>query len=293
MSQFNLDATSLGQSLTGPQKLAVKIALYQLQLNERLAAIKFWGKIIGTETDYLIAVSESIDQSINRTFYWSHNNGVTFARFEPLDEFVNKLAPHINGMFTGNPALKHRDPTQPRRRNEDGEVIESDEEEEQPEEGDDDAPKQPKPRKLSELERLHWTVQTIDHDTTLVASGRYHLTPTGDISLNQSFNGLNTSQLKDLQSFVHWRNSESRDAAVRVRKQRTTNCVDFLDCVEPSIKQNKPQEWTLHTDPSSMNVSIRSLVWMGYELTAEAGNQSINQSYFGLGERNRDLPFML
>jgi len=291
MSQFNLDATALGQALTGPQRLAIKVALYQLQLNERLPSIRFWGKMMGTETDYFIAVSETVDQSINRTFYWSHNNGVTFARFEPIDEFVNKLAPQINGMFTGNPALKHRDPTQPRRRNEDGEVIESDDEEEQSEE--DDQPKQAKPRKLSELERLHWTIQTIDHDTNLTPVGRYHLTPTGDISVNQSFTGLNTSQLKDLQSFVHWRNSESRDAAVRVRKQRTTNCIDFLDHVVPAIKENKPQEWTLHTDASSMNVSIRSLVWMGYELTAEAGCQTTHQAYFGLGERNRDLPFML
>lgn len=39
--------------------MAVKSALLKLKLQEKLANVIFWGKIVGTESDYLIAKSSS------------------------------------------------------------------------------------------------------------------------------------------------------------------------------------------------------------------------------------------
>ena len=69
-SLFNLDACALGGCLTTAQRVGVKNALYKLQLQEKLEELTFWGKVHGSEGDYLIAVATTLDTTITKHFYW-------------------------------------------------------------------------------------------------------------------------------------------------------------------------------------------------------------------------------
>ena len=70
MSVFNLDLSVLGGCLSTAQRLAVKNALYRLQINERLQDVRFWGKVHGTQQDYLIACNTRTDTNVTKSFYW-------------------------------------------------------------------------------------------------------------------------------------------------------------------------------------------------------------------------------
>jgi len=296
MSGLNLDVNVLGHVLTTAQRLAIKNALYRTQLNEKLNHITFWGKIQGTQQDYFIAVSIQLGSNINKTFYWSCDNGVTFAKFSPIDEFISKIAPLITGFFTGNPTLKYKDPTKPKKLNEAGEEEEEEEEteqeEEQEQEEDGEVKKKPIERKLTELERLAFTVQSIDSETSIVPIGLSYLTPIGQILYDRTFTGLSVTAAKELESYAFFRDAETSETAARIRKLRGQNNYQYLDTVVPAYSKTNTS-WSVHVDGSGLNVSLRSLLWLGYEYKVEAGSQQFGGGYFGWGEKNQDLHFMI
>ncbi len=52
--------------------------------------------------------------------------------------------------------------------------------------------------------------------------------------------------------------------------------------------------WVLHVSDSGLEVSLRSLLYPGFEYILEAGTSNgFGGSYFGLGDRNDDLLFMI
>ena len=52
--------------------------------------------------------------------------------------------------------------------------------------------------------------------------------------------------------------------------------------------------WTVRTDDSGMNATIRNLKWPGFEFQTEAHNPTqYAGAYYGTGERNLDVLFML
>jgi len=69
------------------------------------------------------------------------------------------------------------------------EKPEDEEEEEADEENEENAKKDPPPRKLTELERLAWTVSTINNDTSVVPVGAWFMNPTGDVVKDQAYKG--------------------------------------------------------------------------------------------------------
>ena len=298
MSVFNVDVSVLGQSLTTPQRVAIKNALYKLQINSRIpGTLTFWGKILATQHDYLIAASTTLSASIDRSYYYSVDGGVTFAVLPTVDEWVDKIAPLVVGLFTGNPALQYRDPTKPVKRNEDGEVVEDEDEEAEAAEGEEaegedkteDVVKKPKERRLTEEERLSYTVASIDRECSLQPTGLTLLTPTGHIATDPTFSGLTTHQLPLLSSYSHLRNPITASALARQRKQRTANNAHYLDRLEG----DEERQWAVSASEGGLEVGLRSLVWLGWEYRLRAGEREGRGGYFGYGERNNDLHFML
>ena len=223
---------------------------------------------------------------------------MTFARFPVLDDFVTRVAPLIPGLFTGNPALKSRDPSIPLPLNEDGQPLDDDEatpDDADAEANDPDTPPRPPPaRKLSEEERLAWVVQAIDADCALAPVGHAFLTPTGAVQVDPAFRGLALPHLPLLSSWVHWRAPETVEAKARARKAQLSNCYDWLDTVVGEWGGEGGEEWAVQVEAGGLSVSLRSLKWMGWEVRAEAGGRAAwSQAYFGWGEANTDLPFML
>jgi hypothetical protein len=230
----------------------------------------------------------------------SNDEGVTFAQLPSPDEFVSSKSVKIRGLFTGNPALKYKDPDAPPKLNEDGE-IESDEEEEEEEEepvdedevDEDGNPvvRKPPPRRLTELERLSFNVREIESETGLVPRGAYYITATGEILKNPAFEGLSLEDSRKLASYVLLRNAQHAATLAAVRKMGVANHHDFLD---PVVQKNTKVKntWSLQVSDSGLEVSLRSLLYPGFEYTLEAGSTNYTGGYFGLGEKNGDI-FML
>jgi len=284
--------SSGGQVLNTAQRLAVTNSLTKLKINEKLPTVAFWGKIFGVSNDYLIASSmlTAANGAIEKRYYFSTDSGVTFARLAAADEWVReKIRTVFNKigslLFTGQPAFEYKDPTQPP---------------EDPDAKDDATPPgspkgapaavDPNKRKMNELERLSYTVETIDRATCVVPKGVWYLTPTSEISSNPQFKGLSAFDSKHLDNFVLCRRAEHPTTLARIRKSGLNNTTEFLDTLTDDAEKGI---WSLQTDPTGQVVTLRHLEWPGFEFSHTIGSTCYSRAYFGYGEKNTDVNFML
>lgn len=262
---------------------------------------------MGAQQDYFIAVSTTITNAISKKFYYSNDEGATFAQLASADKFVRSKAPKIRGMFSGNPSLKFKDPDAGPKLDEEGNPIELDEDEEEEEEEeeapaedemDEDGnpiPRAPIARKLNELERLSYCVATIDASTAIVPRGRIYMNALGDLIYNSAFEGLSLDESRKLSNFQLLRTPESPTTLAAIRRAGVANHHDCLDTLSPTSGGGSKVKntWSLITSDSGLEVALRSLLFPGFEYHLEAGTNNYSGAYFGLGEKNADLLFML
>jgi radial spoke head protein 9 len=293
----------MGQVLNLSERVAIKNSLTKVKLHEKVSSTAFWGKIQGVRGDYLIAQASEVTDNVSKLFFFSNDNGVTFAKLPDVDDWILERASLLNGRFTGDIAHQYRDPLAPpvEEKDEDEEEEEEPEEEEEDDEEDADAANDeenadkkkeqalPK-RKLTELERLAWVVYQIDQDTCIVPRGAYLYTASQRIIPNLAFTGLSATDSIRLSSYGHFRTPISDNTAARLRREGPTNNPNCWD----SIEEDQPHgKWVLRVDESGEDIVLRNLEWPGYEFHTKASNSQYTGAYFGTGERNLDLLFML
>lgn len=273
---------ALGNCVNVQQKVALDHSLKILS-HQSGSPVTFWGVIQGLSKNYFIAKGVKLGEAVENTYYVS-TDCMAFSKLPETDDWVARKSNLISASFQGNANHLYKDPEKQPKYNEDGEIEEDDEEEEEePEEDDEDgAPKKPKERKLSEIERVSYTVQAIDFDCAVVPKGMYYLTPTGVISRNKNFSGLSRSDATKLESYALLRDPVSPSSLTAIRKGGVANITDCFD----SIVDGKPQNLWACVQRSD-SVSLRSLEWLGYEFNGTDGH------YFGLGIKNRDVVFMI
>jgi len=303
-SSVDADVQCGGYTLNVAQQLAVSNALTKLKINEKLPNITFWGKIFGTTNDYLVAICTLTGSAIEKRFYFSSDGGSSFARLPATDEWVRgKIATIFKStpstLFTGQPGLEIKDPSQPQKQADDKTPPQT-------------PPESPKPaasassaaaaggaaaaaataeskRRLTELDRLADTVERIERATAVVLKGQHVLTPTGQIQTNSDFKGLNAFESSALSSYALYRRTEHAATLARVRKIGLTNCYDFLDL----LTDEPPKVWSLLVDSSGSWATLRHLEWPGFEFVHQISTPHSQRAYFGWGTKNTDLNFML
>ncbi|GAB5366546.1 hypothetical protein AAMO2058_001152700 [Amorphochlora amoebiformis] len=277
MSTQAIGSSYCGLALNMGQRMAVKSALLKLKLQEKLKCISFWGKIIGTEKDYLIAVSVMPGKlEFLKKFYVSVDNGVSFSELREVGEDAwNKSKELKFQMFKGN--LQYKYGSNP-------EVEEGEQED------DEEEKKEKVDERLSEEERLFCTVTSIDRDTCIVPKGAYLLTPTSRVICNPQFNGLTVSGSTDPSSYVLMRKPEEHKTNVKIKCRGYCNSEDFLDGITNATPKGV---WSILGDFSGMKVTIRNLKWSGFEFHTTVGDTYYEKAYFGYGLANEDLSMML
>ena len=72
IEHINHLSRSIGQTLTSQEQSNVEIGLIKRSATEKLMNLKFWGKITGTQADYIIAVGliKSNDYPTKKFFFW-------------------------------------------------------------------------------------------------------------------------------------------------------------------------------------------------------------------------------
>jgi len=267
------------------QRLAVGNALNKLRLDEGLTDVCLWGKVQGKQQDYFIAQSIRAGTKIEKSRYYSINNGATFAKLPELDAFIIENAPLHRGRFSGNPSQKMRDP---RNVLAEGDEEPLDEEEAFDEEDGEDR-KLPE-RKLTEVERLAFAVDQIDSECCVVPRGAWVMTATGDIRRNGAFAGLSLSDAGKLDNYCLFRPPQTERTLAKIHKAGVSNSPDFLDTLASADPRGA---WSVHVSPSGERVSVRSLAWPGFEFSCAVADAAFSRAYFGTGEPNVDLAFML
>jgi len=278
--------SSAGFVLNCQELTSLQAALTILRSKEKYDNIYLWGKIFGQKADYYIAygLRDSEFEFPSKNFYVAFeakavegtDPPIADFEFQELPRLTEEIADRVIALgvdifFTGVPTFLIEPP---------------------PPEADPDAPPEEgdKPPPLTELERLSQVVQEIDFDSAVVPKGAYALNEAHMVVPSSDFKGLGLTEATALSSFVHFRPPTS---VACLRALARTDVQFYSNFLDP-LKDDLPKGcWACRQDPSISLVTLRSLNWPGYVSYHAPGTTKFGGIYFGYGQKNRDLPFIL
>jgi len=278
-----------GNTLNCQEITALQAGLTILRSNEKYSNIFLWGKIFGQKADYYIAygLRDSDFEFPSKNFYVASDTKsgegveppIAEFEFQPLNRLTEEQADRIialgsDKIFTGVPSTLLEPPADPDAAADPEAAA--------------DAP--PAPPSLTEADRLSQLVQEIDFDTAVVPKGAYALNEAHMVVPSSDFKGLGLTEAKQLASFVHFRPPTSVACLRALARTDVQFYTNFLD----PLKEDLPKGcWAVRQDPSVSLVTLRSLMWPGYCSYHIPGSNKFGGLYFGYGQKNRDLPFIL
>jgi len=301
MELFDLEyglksVSSAGFTFNCQETTAIQAGLTILRSREQYEKIFLWGKVFGLKADYYIAygLRDSEFEFPAKNFFVAMEGkgcevpegspeGTTATpefEFQPLNRITEEIADRIialgpDKVFTGVPTTPLEPPVDP------------DAAAEPPPEG---VELPPPPQVLTEIDRLSQIVQEIDFDTAAVPKGAYALNENHQVVPSTDFKGLGITEAKSLTSYVHFRPPTS---VACLRALARTDVQFYSNFLDP-LKEDLPKgSWGIRQDPSVSLVTMRSLNWLGYVSYHIPGTTKFGGLYFGHGQKNRDLPFIL
>jgi radial spoke head protein 9 len=94
----------------------------------------------------------------------------------------------------------------------------------------------------------------------------------------------------DINNWQHFRAPQSAQKKKEIENEMVIFKSDFLD----KLTDDKPQGcWSIQSDVSKSNTTVRNLVWPGYFAYHKANNGLFGSVYIGEGLKNIDLAFLL
>lgn len=322
-----------GKALSIPEVTAIQASLVVLSEKHHYARVSFWGKIVGVQNDYYIAeVWASTDIATGtfgpRTPYYSVDGGVNWVALPTLTQDQIDFSEQLRGRFIGQPEFAYkirRDvppepevapelPADEKQEDEDeegdgdaagdeekeegdGDAQQETAPEEEAGEGEDKAPKKLKPKfqiiAMSEACRVAHFVAVHNQACLLVPRGAFVLKQPGAvIAKNRTFAGLNVDEASRLSSYFHVNASPREDLSKNRALYGPTfsATADFL----VSIAEDTPDGvWSIQYDATHGAVTLENLLFEGSLFFIKIDSTEFGQVYFGTGERNLDLCFVL
>lgn len=262
---------SSGVILSPEQKAALQTSLVILKSNHKFTQVKLWGKILGVKDDYYIAQGFSDDTFAAKTTLYS-KDCINWALLSAATDETLKKARMMTGRFTGDPSYEceHHEITKVKQKgNETEEEIVT---------------------TMKEEDRLAAVIADVDHDVKIVPRGAFVQSPNGQVYENRNFGGLSVSESAKLCNYMHLRKAENFMMKTAFQRANYDRSLDFMDCLEDDIPKGS---WSLQFERGSGQLTLRSLLWLGYTFFHVPESRIYGGVYVGNGERNIDLPFML
>lgn len=273
-NQLVLDVENLALSgivLSIEQRASLQTSLSITRDQYKFDRIYLWGKILGTKEDYFIAVGTGSNEIKQRTFLYSHDCIKWKLLNPPTEEHFERLA-NCRGRFTGDPSHEFECKIVKLVGSGDEEVIEEE------------------INLLKEEDRLAAVINEIEREAVIVPRGSFILQPTGEIVKNRLFEGLSEIEAAKFGNYFHFKAPELLETKSPLFRANLDKAVDFLD----PIDEDQPKGcWSLQFERGSALVLVRSLKWPGSSFFHVPGTNSFGSLYCGIGERNKDIPFML
>jgi radial spoke head protein 9 len=309
-----------GFALSVQESTAVKCSLLVLA-NTIGSKTQFWGKVTGMSGDYLIAQNVPQDVCATRQSFYSVDGGTNWVPLPTLTQDQIDFCEQLRGRFIGNPSFQYKlrkdipveeeaainvpPPVSTEAADAENDEVAEDEKEEgdaaaeaAPEaeeaEGEDQKAKKKKPKfqiiSLAESCRLSRFVSVQDSACRLAVRGSF-LLKEDTVVKNRTFNGLDVPQALKPSSYLKLHGGRAeKDVLVRNYAQHYNGTTDFL----VPITEDRPEGvWTVKHDPALAIVTVQNLLFEGSLFWLKTNSSEYGQVYFGTGEINLDLCFML
>jgi radial spoke head protein 9 len=174
---FKFISSSTGVCINHEERIKLEIALNNLHLEVKSDEMWFWGKIIGVEKDYYIAVAIFFRENFfpKKKFFFCSSVNFIFAELPEMNLHHLKDADLYNTYFIGNPDI----------------ILKEYEDAQTEEDFEDSNNFKPvlKLKTFTESDRLSYVIRSIDHDTSVVPEGAFKMLPINEVRRNDNFKG--------------------------------------------------------------------------------------------------------
>jgi radial spoke head protein 9 len=175
ISKFN------GVCLNIEEKFKLELALNELHLDIKSEEMWFWGKIIGIEKDYYIAIALFFTEHYQfpkKKFFFCNSVNFVFSELPEVQNHHLADLANFNTYFIGNPDIILEN--YENNNNDDNLNINEDE---------NTFVVNKRLKSLTESDRLAYVVRCIDYDTTIVPVGAFKMLPINELRRNDNFTG--------------------------------------------------------------------------------------------------------
>jgi radial spoke head protein 9 len=265
-------------SISIEEQIKLKTTLDQLKCDIKAEEMLFWGKILGAEKDYYIALAIYYKgfKFPKKKFYFCSSSTFLFSELPEIQSHHLNEFSKFNTYFIGNPDVileKFSDNKNININEQIGDIFKPN----------------LKLKNLTESDRLSFVVRTIEHDTSIVPLGGFKMLPINEIRRNDLFEGLSSDELDKIENYFHFRKIESQNKKDMIDMGKAVFDFSFLDSLSDD---NLKGAWSIQTDSAKTVCNIRSLVWNGYFAYHKANTNLFGSVYIGYGIKNMDIPFM-
>ena len=265
-------------SISIEEQIKLKTTLDQLKCDIKAEEMLFWGKILGAEKDYYIALAIYYKgfKFPKKKFYFCSSSTFSFSELPEIQSHHLNEFSKFNTYFIGNPDVileKFSDNKNININEQIGDIFKPN----------------LKLKNLTESDRLSFVVRTIEHDTSIVPLGGFKMLPINEIRRNDLFEGLSSDELDKIENYFHFRKIESQNKRDMIDMGKAVFDFSFLDSLSDD---NLKGAWSIQTDSAKTVSNIRSLVWNGYFAYHKANSNLFGSVYIGYGIKNMDIPFM-
>ena len=265
-------------SISTEEQIKLKTTLDQLKCDIKADEMLFWGKILGAEKNYYIALAIYYKgfKFPKKKFYFCSSSTFSFSELPEIQPHHLNEFSKFNTYFIGNPDVileKFSDNKNININEQIGDIFKPN----------------LKLKNLTESDRLSFVVRTIEHDTSIVPLGGFKMLPINEIRRNDLFEGLSSDELDKIENYFHFRKIESQNKRDMIDMGKAVFDFSFLDSLSDD---NLKGAWSIQTDSAKTVCNIRSLVWNGYFAYHKANTNLFGSVYIGYGIKNMDIPFM-
>ncbi|KAJ3050059.1 Radial spoke head protein 9 [Rhizophlyctis rosea] len=272
MSFLNLDDVSYftlaGFTLNVEERAAIAASLQLKKDQEKLETIALWGKILGIQRDYFVAHSPG-DDVFARKYYYSLDlvNWLQLPDVSP-EEMTRIEA--IHGRFFGDPAYEYPVTSEGEQEGEEGQAP---------------------PTPINEEKRLSGTIALMNYEVQIVPRGAFYRDAMHKLRPNINFQGIQKAELGQLTNYFHYR--DGFDINKRSLLERANNFDESLDIFEPISRDEPKGVWSAQVERGGSVAILRSLLWPGYVFFHAPAPPKWGAMYYGTGQKNINIGFML
>jgi len=286
----------LGETLSVEEKNNLSIGLMRILKGEKIDDLQFWGRIRGVTKDYYIALGLQYLNQYEfpaKRFYWATSNNFAFSPLPPVIEEFADVAEGFSNMFTGNPEnvlFKTKEGEDGEAPADDGQAAKQEVDSlADSEDLEEQRNKKVAPDQFKEIDRLAFVVRAIENDCAVVPCTAHKLTPTHELRVDDNFKGLCHEGVGEMFCYQHFRPPQDPKKKEDIMRDDAIFQKFILD---PLVNDKPNGCWTVLKE-KSLAVCLLNHSWPGFIAYHQANTNIYGYAYFGTGQKNAILPFLI